>query len=280
MIRGVAVSRGPDMPVHSAEALILRTYRFGEADLIVVFLTRDRGKRRGVAKNAVKSRRRFGAALEPLTRGKVAYFEKEERELVRLDRVDTLASPLMSAMRGQAGSAAMSHAGYFAELLDEWSPDSQANEKLFRLGAAVGDALSEGAPVAPLARYFEYWLLRLEGVYPGITECPRCGTPLTEGAVLAVEEHAYVCRRCALRPAQGSPEQSRGAAPLGTVLSPAALTFLREAGATAPGLVGTLRMPEGAARELEAAHRRLIAMHLEKDLRSARVLREIGPDLL
>jgi DNA repair protein RecO (recombination protein O) len=265
MIRGLAASRGPDMPVHSAEALILRTYRFGEADLIVVFLTRDRGKRRGVARNAVKSRRRFGAALEPFTRGRVAYFEKEERELVRLDRVDTLASPLMSAMRGQAGSAAMSHAGYFAELLDEWSPDSQANEKLFRLGAAVGDALAEGAPVAPLARYFEYWLLRLEGVYPGIADCPRCATPLTEGAVLAIEEHAYVCRRCA---------------PHGPALSAAALTFLREAGATAPALVGTLRMPAGAARELEAAHRRLIAMHLEKDLRSARVLREIGPDLL
>ena len=254
------------MPVHSAEALILRTYRFGEADLIVVFLTRDRGKRRGVAKNAVKSRRRFGAALEPLTRGKVAYFEKEERELVRLDRVDTLASPLASAMSGRTGSAAMSHAGYFAELLDEWSPDAQANEKLFRLGAAVGDALSEGAPVAPLARYFEYWLLRLEGVYPGIADCPRCGAAgLADGAVLAIEEHAYVCRRCA---------------PHGPGLSPAALAFLREAGATAPALVGSLRLSEAAARDLEAAHRRLIAMHLEKDLRSARVLREIGPDLL
>lgn len=254
------------MPVHSAEALILRTYRFGEADLIVVFLTRDRGKRRGVAKNAVKSRRRFGAALEPLTRGKVAYFEKEERELVRLDRVDTLASPLASAMRGTAGSAAISHAGYFAELLDEWSPDAQANEKLFRLGAAVGDALSEGAPVAPLARYFEYWLLRLEGVYPGIAGCPRCGAAgLADGAVLAIEEHAFVCRRCA---------------PHGPGMSPAALAFLREAGATAPGRIGSLRLADGAARELEAAHRRLIAMHLEKDLRSARVLREIGPDLL
>ncbi|MEX2271335.1 MAG: DNA repair protein RecO [Vicinamibacterales bacterium] len=223
------------MPAYCAEALILRTYRFGEADLIVVFLTRDRGKRRGVAKNAVKSRRRFGAALEPLTRGTVAYFEKEQRDLVRLDRVDTQASPLTSAMSGTAGSAALGHAGYFAELLDEWSPEAQANEKLYRLGAAVGDALSAGAPVAPLARYFEYWLLRLEGVYPDMT-------------------------------ASG--------------LSAEALEFLRLAGETPPGGIGTLRLGRTAARELEAAHRRLIALHLEKDLRSARVLREIGPDLL
>lgn len=223
------------MPAYSAEALILRTHRFGEADLIVVFLTRDRGKRRGVAKNAVKSRRRFGAALEPLTRGTVAYFEKEQRELVRLDRVDAKASPLASAMRGTAGSVALGHAGYFAELLDEWAPEAHANEKLFRLGASVGDALSEGAPVAPLARYFEYWLLRLEGVYPDMTA---------------------------------------------SAMSDEALEFLRLAGETPPAAVGTLRLGRTAARELEAAHRRLIAMHLEKDLRSARVLREIGPDLL
>jgi DNA repair protein RecO (recombination protein O) len=225
------------MPAYSAEALILRTYRFGEADLIVVFLTRDRGKRRGVAKNAVKSRRRFGAALEPLTRGTVAYFEREQRDLVRLDRVDAQASPLraMSGANGTAGSSALGHAGYFAELLDEWSPDAQANEKLFRLGAAVGDALAAGAPTAPLARYFEYWLLRLEGVYPDMSE-------------------------------------------LG--MSAETLEFLRQAGDTPPAAVGTLRLGSKAARELEAAHRRLIAMHLEKDLRSARVLREIGPDLL
>ena len=223
------------MPAYSAEALILRTYRFGEAELIVVFLTRDRGKRRGVAKNAVKSRRRFGAALEPLTRGTVAYFEKEHRELVRLDRIDAKASPLASAMRGTAGTGALGHAGYFAELLDEWAPEAHANEKLFRLGAAVGDAMAQGAPVAPLARYFEYWLLRLEGVYPDMTESGICAE---------------------------------------------AMEFLRLAGETPPSAIGTLRLGRTAARELEAAHRRLIAMHLEKDLRSARVLREIGPDLL
>ena len=76
------------MRVYSADGLILRTYRYGEADRIVVFLTEDRGKKRGVAKNATKSRRRFGAALEPLTRGRVAYVEREHRELVRLDRIE------------------------------------------------------------------------------------------------------------------------------------------------------------------------------------------------
>ena len=76
------------MRTHTDDALVLRTYRYGEADRIVVFLTEDRGKKRGVAKNATVSRRRFGGALEPFTRGRVTYVEREHRELVRVDRIE------------------------------------------------------------------------------------------------------------------------------------------------------------------------------------------------
>src|SRR5436853_958418 len=107
------------MRTHAADALILRTYRYGETDRIVVFVTADRGKKRGVAKNATNSRRRFGAALEPLTRGKVAYVEREERDLVRLDRIEPMQSPI-NAGSGRAsddGAHVLGHAAYFAELL-------------------------------------------------------------------------------------------------------------------------------------------------------------------
>src|SRR5262245_5931084 len=148
------------MPLHTADALILRTYKLGESDRIVVFLTRDRGKKRGVAKNARQSRRRFGGALEPLTCGRVGYVEREHRELVRLDYVELVRSPL-SAADGEA----LGYASYFAELIDEWAQDADPNEPLFRLGASTVDAMAAGVPIDPLARYFEYWLLRLQGVY-------------------------------------------------------------------------------------------------------------------
>jgi DNA repair protein RecO (recombination protein O) len=60
------------VPLYTADALILRTYKIGEADRIVVFLTRDRGKKRGVAKGARRPRSRFAGALEPLTEARVA----------------------------------------------------------------------------------------------------------------------------------------------------------------------------------------------------------------
>ena len=83
------------------------------------------------------------------------------------------------------------------ELLDEWAPDNAANERLFRLGASVAESLCAGGAVDALARYFEYWLLRLEGVYPALDVCPRCGQAnLHRGAVLVLAERMYVCADC------------------------------------------------------------------------------------
>ncbi|MEO7193130.1 MAG: DNA repair protein RecO [Vicinamibacterales bacterium] len=252
------------MPLFNADALVLRTYRYGEADRIVVFLTCDRGKKRGVAKNATVSRRRFGAALEPLTRGQATYMEREQRDLVRLDRVEPRDSPFAPAAGREAGDGAhaLAHAAYFAELIDEWAPDAAVNERLFRLGASVGHALGRGGSLDALARYFEYWLLRLEGVYPATDVCPRCEGSLEGGAVFVSGERAYECEGCA----HAGPRLSR-----------AALAFLKTLGGLTPAQVTDRGAPAPALRELALAHHRLIAMHLDKELRSARVLKELGP---
>jgi DNA repair protein RecO (recombination protein O) len=211
------------MPLYTTDALILRSYKLGESDRIVVFLTRDRGKKRGVARNARQSRRRFGGALEPLTCGRVAYLERERRDLVRVDYVEPTRSP-MSAVDGEA----LGYAGYFAELIDEWAQEADPNEPLFRLGASMVDAMAAGVPIDPLARYFEHWLLRLQGVY--------------------------------------EPDDR---------LSAEARAFVAAARTCKPLALGQLTVSPRALREIEAAHRTLIALHLDKDLKSARVLREM-----
>ncbi|HXG88369.1 MAG TPA: DNA repair protein RecO [Vicinamibacterales bacterium] len=149
------------MPLYTADALVLRTYKLAEADRIVVFLTRDRGKKRGVAPHARRPRSRFTGALEPLTEVRIAYFEKEGRELVSLNYAETVRSPLALAT-----PESLSYSHYFAELIDAWAADADADERLFRLGCSVLDALATGTSADALARYFECWLLRLQGVYP------------------------------------------------------------------------------------------------------------------
>ena len=152
---------GARMPLYSADALILRTYKLAEADRIVVFLTRDRGKKRGVAKGARRTKSNFAGALEPLTHVRVAYFEKEQRELVNLNYSEASRSALSSGTMEGLGCAA-----YFAELIDEWAAESHEDERLYRLGVSMVEAIAAGVPTEPLTRYFEYWLLSLQGVYP------------------------------------------------------------------------------------------------------------------
>jgi DNA repair protein RecO (recombination protein O) len=249
------------MPVYTSDALILRTYKLGEADRIVVFLTRDRGKKRGVAKGARRAKSRFTGTLESLTRAGVAYYERELRDLVRINYVETQRSPLSVVARSVPDAAALGHSEYFAELIDEWAPEGHADERLYRLGSSIIDALADGAPTDRLARYFEFWLLRLQGVYPSLSACPGCGGAFDGGAVMPPRDHHFLCRRCA--------------SPGGTVVSLDALRFLRSAAGAAPDALATIPLDEGAGRELEMAHRRLIHLHLEKELKSARVLRQL-----
>jgi DNA repair protein RecO (recombination protein O) len=249
------------MPLYTAESLILRTYKLGEADRIVVFLTKDRGKRRGVAKGARRVRSKFLGALEPMTLAHARYFEREHRDLVRLDELEVLRSAFAVA-EGEA----LGYLGYFAELIDEWAPEAHADEKLFRLGASAVEALAESVPVERVARYFEYWVLRLQGVYPSLGSCPSCGEGLSDGgAVFSLRERVFLCPRC-----------GRAAGEPGGTVSPEALAFLKAARGRQPRRLGAVPLSARASRELESTHLTLMTMHLEKTLKSARVLRDMG----
>ena len=127
------------VPLYSADALVLRTYKLGEADRIVVFLTRDRGKKRGVAQSARRPRSRFTGALEPLTEVRVAYFEKEQRELVSLNYAEPVRSPLSTP-----NPDALGYSAYFAELIDAGAADADPDERLYRLGVATLEAVTAG----------------------------------------------------------------------------------------------------------------------------------------
>ena len=247
------------MPLYMADALILRTYKLGEADRIVVFLTSDRGKRRGVAKGARRLRSRFSGGLESFTLARLAYVERENRELVRLSYVEPVMSPLVGM-----NAEALGYSGYFSELIDEWALEGDPSNRLYRLGASVATALSSGMPVGRIVPYFEYWLLRLQGVYPSIVMCHRCGGALDkEGAVMAPDAAGFMCPRCA--PGDQSVD-----------LSADALTFLRAAAACPPDGIAELVFAPRTAKPLAYVHHRLIATHLEKELKSARVLRDLG----
>ena len=161
------------MALKESEAIVLRTYPLRESDLLVTLFTRMEGKVKGVARAAMKSRRRFGGALEPLTYVRAFYDDREGQELARLDSCEVIESPLASEV-GYSRAVALAHV---AELLDELMPDREASDAVFRLSLAVLQELRGEALWMPLT-YFELWMTRLMGFLPEFSECVVCGRRL------------------------------------------------------------------------------------------------------
>ncbi len=171
------------MPVLTSEAVVLRTWPVHEADLIVSFFTRDFGRMRGVAKAALKSRKRFGGALQPMTLARAWFAERPRQELVRLDQLEILRSPL-SAPVDHTRMAVLS---FYAEVIDEALPERDPQETVFRLLVSVLEqtAAAQSEIVQPwmALTYFSLWMTRLMGLLPDIGRCMVCGEPLQAAEV-------------------------------------------------------------------------------------------------
>src|SRR5579863_9125640 len=166
------------MSVLTSEAVVLRTWPVHEADLIVSFFTRDYGKMRGVAKSALKSRRRFGGALEPMTLARAWFAERPRQELARLDQLEIVRSPL--ALPVDATRLAV--LSFYAEVIDEALPEHDPQETVFRLLSSVLEQTTVEQPWMPLT-YFSLWMTRLMGLLPDISHCIICGESLHEADV-------------------------------------------------------------------------------------------------
>lgn len=183
------------MPARVSEAIVLRSYPFKEADLVVSFLTRDQGKLRGVAKRARRPKSTFGAGLERLSQVRIAYFQRETRELVNLDSCDLIRSQFGLLSDYRAGVAL----DYLAEISEQLLPAAEPNEKYFRLLVAVLDHLHSGDPSAVwrAVTYFTLWAVRLSGFLPDLERCAQCGAGQRGETAYFVRGHSgLLCRAC------------------------------------------------------------------------------------
>ncbi len=164
------------MIVHAGEAVVLRTWPFLEADLLVSLLTREQGRVKGVARHAMRSRRRFGGALEPMTMVRATYAERPKQELARLDAFEIIWSPLSAAIDLERMAALQ----LMAEVLEEALPELAPEDAIFRLTSAVLPEVQVGRVWLPVA-YFCLWMGRLLGWMPELGHCNVCGLDLRGG---------------------------------------------------------------------------------------------------
>lgn len=159
------------MGLVETEAVVLRSYNLAEADKIVIFLTRAAGVVRAVANGARRLKSRFGASLEPFTLVQLGYYEKEGRELFNLRHIEITRSYFGLAKSAETVAAL----SYMSELILEFAPPHEPNERLFRMVGATLSALEKSPQdLQAFVRYFEVWTLRLAGFLPDLSVCADC----------------------------------------------------------------------------------------------------------
>jgi len=236
------------------EAIVLRTWPFHEADVIVSLFTREQGKVKGIARSAMKSRKRFGGALEPMTHVRANYAEKPKQDLVRLDSFEILRSPLSQPM----DHARLAGLQFIAEVLDEAMPEHGPEDAIFRLTLAVLEQVQVGRVWLPVT-YFSLWIMRLMGWMPELGACAVCGEALAgRPAYYDAASDGVTCVQH--RHAAASAISAESLALAGRIFREPLSAFVNEP------------WPRGRAVDLRRFATEALERHLEHRLRAARSL--------
>jgi DNA repair protein RecO (recombination protein O) len=177
------------MSLYRDEGVVLRTHKLGEADRVVVLLTRGRGKIRAVAKGVRKTKSRFGGRLEPP--GHVSLLMYEGRDLHTINQAETVEH--YRSLREDLDR--MTDAMAILESVDQVAQDAEPDPALFRMLTGALRTLGQ-APVRPvlLVGAFYWKLLALDGVSPVLDRCVVCGADEGELAAFDFVEGGALCR--------------------------------------------------------------------------------------
>ncbi len=231
------------MSLYRDTGVVLRTYKLGEADRIVVIMTAEHGKVRAVAKGVRKTRSRFGGRLEPLCHVSLLMYQGRELDIVsQAESIDSR-GPLLGELDLLTQGIAL------LEAVDQLTPDREPAPAVYRM--LVGALRTLETRPSPLVVPAFFWkLLAGEGVRPQLDACVSCAA--VEGLVaFDTGEGGVLCRNCRR----------------GVTISPEALRIMRLI--LGGSLNAALDEPAGsAAAEVGHLATRALEHHLERRLRT------------
>ncbi|MFZ0611125.1 MAG: DNA repair protein RecO [Desulfobacterales bacterium] len=248
----------------STPAIVLRRIEYGDFDLILSFLTWEKGKLCAIAKSARKSTRRFGGILELFAALDILCSSGRRGGLPVLQEA-SLKQPF-AAIRASIVHTA--YASYWAELIDGWSEEGERQPDLYTLLLHVLTELSRGrTPADVLSIFFQIRFLVLSGHGPNLRSCSRCQRAADRigGADLTFEpaRGGIVCADC------------RAAGPGRLTLSRGTLKQLQGLETMDLSKAGRLRFSPAAIAESLAAMEAFVPYQMGREPRSLTFLRQI-----
>lgn len=237
------------MSLYRDSGVVLRTYKMGEADRIIVLLTEAHGKVRAVAKGVRRTSSKFGARLEPLSHVALLLWRgRGELDIVnQAEVVDHFRAVREDLERMGQGLSML-------EAVDQLAQEGHPDPRLYSMLVGALRALADPAldPTLVPAAFFLKALV-LEGAAPVLEGCASCGRPAGEVELVAFDltEGGALCRSCR----RGRPMSADALALMRRILGGALGSTLRE------------RPPPGADEVVGLATEAMEA-HLDRRLRS------------
>jgi DNA repair protein RecO (recombination protein O) len=175
--------------LYREQGVVLRTYKLGESDRIIVLMTAGHGKVRAVGKGVRKTKSRFGSRLEPPHNVSLQLYEGRELDIVtQAESIDHF-----RPIRDDLGR--MTDAMALLEAVDQVAQPREANARLYAMLVGALRALANSR--SPLLVPAFFWkLLSLEGHGPLLTQCAGCGASDTELVAFDLTEGGTLCRSC------------------------------------------------------------------------------------
>lgn len=244
-------------------AIVLRARPYGESDKIVTFLTEDFGKLTGIAKGALRSRRRFVNSLEPFSLVALRFEERSHSNLAFIAGAE-----LLFGMRQLASSLErISYAAYLVEITDGLVSEREENSLVFQ---HLRDGLRHLEQIGSSLRFLTYYelkLLHLVGYRPALELCKRCGQARSAAVsqwYFSPADGGMLCEPCS--------RVRRNLLPLGH----AAADLLAMLQSDDHDLTSRVVMPGSVIREMRLVLLRFIQYQMDREIKSAAFLNQFS----
>lgn len=244
-------------------SIIMKKMDRGEADEMVIFLSRDQGWLTGIAKNSRKSRIRFGGHLEPFCVADLVIRSRQKDNMVWIDE-----SQMIKGFLGiRDNMESLARASYFMELASVFLPEGQPDPTVFDFLEKFLENVDQSRLNSIEFLVQEINLIGLLGYQPIFHSCPACGMEFSPQSEAFFSPYAGgVCHKDCLDPSST----------VNIRMSPATLAALRHGLNSDSRLAGRIRLSRNAQREIRESLSAFVRYIRGQDLKSMRFMEKAG----
>ena len=240
---------------------------YGDHDLIINFLTRDRGKLPVIAKNAKQSVKRFSGALDLFSAHHIqCAFPKKNKDGLTILTSSQLTNGFANIRYDVLKTA---YACYWIEMLCHWLEDGKPQEELFNLlNHALGLLHDSSMQSRVISLLFQIRFMSLSGFAPSLEGCDSCGKGIdslsSNELRFDFREGRIICPACKHKGSRYGMQVSKGT-----------LKQLSWINTVDMARADRIKFPPFAIREGEVLLESFIPFHIGREFKSLAFLRRI-----